>query len=227
MNGKLLIADDDARINELLRDIFTMEGYEVCSAYDGQEVLNLLETERDIDLLLLDIMMPVLDGWDVLRYIKEHFSVKVVVLTALGSEASEVRGLREGADDFVSKPFSRPVLLERVRRLVVQKQEAEDQDFCCGPLCLSQRRGAVFIRGEPLTMTRKEFLLLHFLMSNAGLVMSRDQILESVWDMGFEGDIRVVDSQVKLLRRSLGAYGSVIRTVRGMGYCFDGEVTRT
>ena len=224
MKGKLLIVDDDVRINELLQDIFTMEDYEVVSARNGEEALHILEQDHEIDLLLLDVMMPVLNGWDVLPYIKEHFHTRIILLTALSDEASEVRGFREGADDYVAKPFSRAVLVERVRRLVDEKRMSDQRDLLFQDLRLCQRNCKVFLGEEELRLTNKEYHLLQMLLSNSNIALSREQILDQVWGIGYEGENRVVDSQVKLLRRSLGEYGQNIRTIRGVGYCFDGEV---
>lgn len=224
MNGRLLIVDDDLRINELLQDIFIMEDYEVVSASNGQEALDILEKDNSIDLVLLDVMMPILDGWDVLGYIRERFPVKIIMLTALSSESSEVRGLREGADDYVSKPFRRAVLVERVRRLVRQKRQTDVQELHLGKLCLSQSRCMVFLDGNEVRMTGKEYQLLLYLLKNNNVVLTREQILDSVWGIAFDGESRVVDSQVKMLRRSLGDWSQCIRTVRGVGYCLDGEV---
>ena len=226
MKGKLLIVDDDLRINELLQDIFTMEGYEVTSALNGEKSLEILEQEQNIDLMLLDVMMPVLSGWDVLRYIKERFSVKIIMLTALSNEASEVRGLREGADDYISKPFSRAVLVERVRKLVEQKKHADQLELHFQALRLCQSNCRVFLRDRELRLTNKEYRLLLMFLTNCNQALSREQILDTVWGIGFDGDNRVVDSQIKLLRRSLDDYAQHIRTIRGVGYCFDGQVER-
>lgn len=224
MNGRLLIVDDDLRINELLQDIFTMEEYEVIPAYNGQEALDILEQDDGIDLILLDVMMPVLSGWDVLRYIRQRFRVKIVMLTALSSEANEVRGLREGADDYIAKPFRRAVLVERVRRLVREKRHDDEKDLILGSLCLNQSLCKVFVEGEEVRMTGKEYQLLLYLMRNSNIVLTREQILDAVWGIDFDGESRVVDTQVKMLRRSVGDWSQCIRTVRGVGYCLDGEV---
>ena len=226
MKGKLLIVDDDLRIIELLQDIFTMEEYEVVSALNGEEALAVLEQDQTIDLILLDVMMPVLTGWDVLRYIKERFSVKIILLTALGNENSEVRGLREGADDYIAKPFSRMVLVERVRRLVEQKHQSDQLELHFQKLRLCQSNCRVFLGERELRLTNKEYRLLLMFMTNCNQALSREQILDTVWGISFDGENRVVDSQIKLLRRSLGEYGQHIRTIRGVGYCFDGKVER-
>ena len=226
MKGKILIADDDIRINELLQDIFIMEGYEVVSALDGEQALQILERDKEIDLLILDVMMPVLSGWDVLRYIRERFDIKIVMLTALSNEASEVRGLREGADDYIAKPFSRAVLVERVRRLVEQKTISETRDLVFQDLCLCQSNCRVYVGEQEIRLTNKEYQLLLLFLSNSNIALSREQILDSIWGIDYEGENRVVDTQIKLLRRSLGEYGRYIRTIRGVGYCFDGEVSQ-
>lgn len=226
MSGKILVADDDRKINELLRDILEMEGYEVSSAYDGQETLQMLEYDPHYDLLLLDVMMPKLDGWDVLGYIKEHFDVKVLMLTALDDEFSEVRGLREGADDYVAKPFRRAVLLERVRKLISVKQHSDLVDYCCEELVLSQKNCVLAVRGEVCHITPKEYQLLLLLMKNCNVALSRDVLMERIWGTEYDGGERTLDTHIKMLRRSLGEYGGRIRTIRGIGYCFDGEVVK-
>lgn len=221
-----MIADDDDRVNELLQEIFTMEGYEVAVAYDGEEAIHMLEQDEEIHLLVLDVMMPKLDGWDVLEYVKKTFDVKVLILTALGSEMDEVRGLRAGADDYVSKPFRRAVLLERARRLLNEYRLVQTKDYYCGELCLKQAECKVYIGSEELKLTTKEYQLLQLLVKNNKMVLDRDTILDKIWGVGYDGNDRTVDTHIKMLRHSLGErYNKYIRTVRGVGYCFDGEVS--
>ena len=228
MADKILIADDDDRINELLQEIFTMEGYEVEAAYDGEEAIHILKKENDIHLVVLDVMMPKLNGWDVLAYIKKTFDVKVLILTALGSETDEVRGLRSGADDYVAKPFRRAVLLERVKRLLSEYRLVRDKDFYCGELCLKQSQCKVYIGNEEIKLTTKEYQLLQLLIKNNKVVLGRDTILDKIWGVGYDGNDRTVDTHIKMLRHSLGEpYNKYIRTVRGVGYCFDGDVTES
>ena len=221
---KILIVDDDRRINELLEDIFTMEGYDVLKAFDGEEAIEILDNIDDIDLILLDVMMPKIDGWDLLAYVKSHFDVKVLMLTALGEEDDEVRGIRSGADDFVAKPFKRAVLLERVKRLLSDYKDRNSIDYVCDDLFLSQGECRVYIKGEPVKMTTKEYQLLLYLMKNPRRALSRDAILDKVWGFEYDGNDRTIDTHIKMLRQSLGEYGERIRTIRGMGYSFDGEV---
>lgn len=224
MNGKILIADDDNRVNELLRDIYEMEGYEVLCAYDGEEALGILEKE-EVDLLVLDVMMPELDGWEVLEYVKRQYDTKVLMLTALSDEFSEVRGLRLGADDYVAKPFRRAVLMERSRRLIDERHRKLEQNLHWKGLRICQAERKVYADDAECRLTAKEYQLLLLLMQNYGIVLNREVILEKIWGMAYDKNDRTIDTHIKMLRRSIGEYGSCIRTIRGIGYSFEGEVT--
>ncbi len=226
MGAKILIADDDNRINELLCEIFSMEGYETISAKNGMQVIEYLEQGALVELIILDVMMPGLDGWEVLDYVKEHFDVKVLILTALTGEMDEVRTLQKGADDYVAKPFKRAVLLERAKRLINEWNRVHEQDYICRDLRLSQAECKVYFKGEELKLTVKEYRLLLLLMQNSKIVLSREMILEKVWGIDYEGNDRVIDTHIKMLRQSLGEAGEYIRTVRGVGYSFDDEVVQ-
>lgn len=226
MGAKILIADDDARINDLLCEIFQMEGYETISAKTGTQVINYLEQGEIIELIILDVMMPELDGWEVLDYVKEHFDVKVLMLTALTGEMDEVKTLQKGADDYVAKPFRRAVLLERAKRLIVEWNRAHEQDYICGDLRLSQTERKVYFKEQEFKLTVKEYNLLLLLMQNAKIALTRESILEKVWGIDYDGNDRVIDTHIKMLRQSLGEAGEYIRTVRGIGYSFDDEVER-
>lgn len=221
---KILVVDDDIRINELLEDIFTMEGFEVLRAFDGDEAIEILDNVEDVDLVVLDVMMPKIDGWDMLAYIKSRFDIKVLMLTALSEEDDEVRGIRSGADDFIVKPFKRAVLVERVKRLLSDYKDRNNICYICDDMMLSQSECRVYIKGEPIKMTTKEYQLLLLLMKNPRRALSRDAILDKVWGFEYDGNDRTIDTHVKMLRHSLGDYGERIRTIRGMGYSFDGEV---
>lgn len=221
---KILVVDDDIRINELLEDIFTMEGFEVLRAFDGDEAIEILDNVENIDLVVLDVMMPKIDGWDMLAYIKSRFDIKVLMLTALSEEDDEVRGIRSGADDFIVKPFKRAVLVERVKRLLSGYKDRNNICYICDDMMLSQSECRVYIKGEPVKMTTKEYQLLLLLMKNPRRALSRDTILDKVWGFEYDGNDRTIDTHVKMLRHSLGDYGERIRTIRGMGYSFDGEV---
>jgi DNA-binding response OmpR family regulator len=201
-----------------------MEDFQVYSAMNGQEALDVMEQHPQIDLVVLDIMMPGLSGWDILPYLKENYEACVLMLTALSDSANEVRGLRKGADDYVRKPFSRAVLMERSRRLIRNKHENLKREYCFQELCLDPWSRKVTIGGNHVSLTGREYQLLYLLMSNSNMVMSRDVIIERIWGDEYDVDSRNVDTQIKMLRRSIGKYGEQIRTVRGVGYCFDGEV---
>lgn len=221
---KILVVDDDIRINELLEDILTMEGYEVYKAFDGEEATEILDNVDDINLVLLDIMMPKIDGWDLLAYIKSRYDLKVLMLTALGDEEDEVKGIRSGADDFVVKPFKRGVLLERIKRLLGDIKDKYSTDYVCDDMMLCQRECRAYVKGKPVRLTAKEYQLLLLLMKNPRRALSREFILDKVWGFEFEGNDRTIDTHIKMLRQSLGDCGEKIRTIRGMGYSFDGEV---
>ena len=222
----ILVVDDDLRINELLTDIFTMEGYETMSAFDGEQALKIIEKNgKNIDLIVLDIMMPEFDGWEVLSFVKDNTDCKVLMLTALTDENSEVKAIRSGADDFVVKPFKRGVLLERMKRLLGDIKDKNNVNYVCDNIMLCQRECRVYVGGEPIRLTTKEYQLLLLLMKNPRRAISRETILDKVWGFEYDGNDRTIDTHIKMLRKSLGEYGETIRTIRGMGYSFDGEVT--
>ncbi len=222
--GKILIVDDDKRINELMVDIFTMEGFEAVYAFDGEQAIEVLEKIPEIEVVILDIMMPKIDGWDALAYIKSHFDVKVILLTALEDEEYEVRGIRSGADDYIAKPFKRAVLLERVKRLMSSYRDRTDTKYVSGPLMLIKSECRAYMNGEAVRLTTKEFQLLMLLMKNGRRAMSREEILDKVWGYEYDGNDRTIDTHIKMLRHALGDFGYVIRTIRGTGYSFDAEV---
>lgn len=222
--GKILVVDDDRRINELMVDIFTMEGYETLYAFNGEEAIEILDNVPDVDVVILDIMMPKIDGWDSLAYIKTHYDVKVIMLTALDDEEYEVRGIRSGADDYITKPFKRAVLLERVRRLITTYKERTDTKLVSGPLTLIKSECRAYLDAEPIRLTTKEFQLLMLLMQNSRHALSRETILDKVWGYEYDGNDRTIDTHIKMIRHSLKDYDYVIRTIRGMGYSFDAEV---
>ncbi len=226
MNEKILVVDDDKRINDLLRDIFTIEGYEVVSAFDGEEAICMLENISDISLMILDVMLPEIDGWEVLDYVKKHFDTKVIMLTAITDEYSEAKGIRSGADDYVVKPFKRAALVERAKRLIGYSFDEGTCDLFSEGIRVSQKEMKVYLDNEETKITPKEYQLLLLLMKNSPAVLNRDKILEKVWGFEYDGNDRTIDTHIKMLRQSLGCYGEKIRTVRGTGYSFEGEVRK-
>ncbi len=222
----ILIVDDDLRINELLQDIFTMEGYEVCCAFNGEEALKMLEKNNNIDLIVLDVMMPEFNGWEVLSFVKDNTDCKVLMLTALSDENSEVKAIRSGADDYVAKPFKRAVLLERAKRLIQDRTKEKNMTYKYEGLVLSVKEHKVYIDGKEAKLTAKEFNLLHLLMKNSSIVLTRETILDKIWGYVYDGNDRTIDTHIKMLRHSIGDYSNNIRTVRGVGYSFEGEVKK-
>lgn len=222
MELSILIADDDAVFRELLHDILEQQHYKVIEAGDGQQALDLFFSAADpIDLVILDVMMPHVDGWEALESIREYSDVPVLMLTALGDETHEIKGLQAGADDYITKPFSYDVLLARVGTLLRKTKRDRKMDLSAGRLLVQQLTRRVLVDGEEVPLNRKEFLLLLYLMQNRGLLLERETILSKVWGYDFEGDIRTIDTHVKTLRAKLGACGNYIHTVRGSGYRFE------
>ena len=224
MNNTILIVDDDKKLNGLLEDIFETEGFKVITAYDGEEAVAVLDKNPEIPLIILDVMLPELDGWQVLSYVKEHYDSKVIMLSALSDEYSEAKGLRSGADDYVIKPFKRAALVERVKKLMSGFRKESSSELICEQLRVLQKEMKVLLYGEEIKITPKEYQLLLLFMKNSRIVLERDMILGKIWGVEYCGNDRTIDTHIKMLRQSLGDYGDRIRTVRGVGYCFEGEV---
>lgn len=225
MREKILIADDDYLMRDLLADILEKEEYEVTQAEDGIEALEYIRGRGDFDLVILDIMMPGLGGLEVLEKIRESSKVPVLLLTALGDSKSEVEGFRKGACDYVSKPFHGEVLLARIRAALEFKGERKNtQEYRrYGKLAVDLKGCRVLADGKEAVLTHKEYQLLLYLIENRNIVLTRDQMLERIWGFDYEGDIRTIDTHIKMLRTDLGECGNYIRTVRGIGYSFQPE----
>lgn len=225
MGKKILVADDDVLIRALLRDILEQEGYEVAEAEDGIRALEYYRGHQDLDLIILDILMPGRNGLSVLREIHQNSRIPVIMLTALGTSENELEGFEEGACDYITKPFHAQVLLARVRAALEYKsEEPEERNRCTvGKLTVDLDACSVQAAGAEVELTNKEYQLLVYLMENRNIVLSRNQILERIWGFDYEGDIRTIDTHIKMLRTDLGECGNYIRTVRGMGYVFQWE----
>lgn len=225
MGKKILVADDDFLIRGLLRDILEREGYEVAEAEDGIRALEYYRGHQDLDLIILDILMPGRNGLSVLREIHQNSRIPVIMLTALGTSENELEGFEEGACDYITKPFHAQVLLARVRAALEYKSaETEERNRCTvGKLTVDLDACSVQAAGAEVELTNKEYQLLVYLMENRNIVLSRNQILERIWGFDYEGDIRTIDTHIKMLRTDLGECGNYIRTVRGMGYVFQWE----
>ena len=222
-NSYVLIVDDEFRIRKLLAEFLNREGYKILEAADGEEALDILfETGKKVDLVILDVMMPKYDGWFVLERIREYMTIPVVMLTARSDEYDQLKGFKLGADDYVTKPFSPSVLVARVNKLLSKTvREAKEINFGVIRIDMASRR--VYVNEEEVGLTPKEFELLRYFIDNKGIALSRDKILNAVWNYDYFGDLRTVDTHIKQLRAKLGKYAYYISTVRSVGYRLDIE----
>ncbi len=220
---KILVVDDESRMRKLVRDFLVREGYEVLEAGDGEEALDIFYSDKDISLLVLDVMMPRVDGWEVCREIRRTSKVPIIMLTAKGDEQDELNGFEIGADEYISKPFSPKILVARVTALLRRANKiGEAADISeAGGIVMDKTAHTVSIDGQMIDLSVKEFELLDYFMNNAGIALSRERILDSVWSYDYFGDARTIDTHVKKLRNKLGDKGDYIKTVWGMGYKFE------
>lgn len=224
MAVSLLIADDDDLLRNLVKEVLEDEGYQVYTAADGQETVDIFWEHPEIALVILDIMMPKMDGIEVLQEIRERTDIPVLMLTALGDSSSELSCLRNGASDFVSKPFHYDILVERVKNLLRLTKAQNLEKMELGMLAIDPVAHKVFVQKEEIILNNKEFQLLEFLVNNQNIVLSREKILDRIWGYDYEGDIRTIDTHVKMLRANLKEAGSYIKTIRGVGYSFEVKV---
>ncbi|MBS7238750.1 MAG: response regulator transcription factor [Acetatifactor sp.] len=221
---KILVADDEFRIRKLVRDYLVKSGYEVLEAADGEEAMDLFYSHKDIALLVLDVMMPKLDGWKVCEEVRAVSKVPIIMLTARSEERDELKGFALGVDEYISKPFSLKVLVARISAILrrVGGTEPEEKLSYRG-IEVDRTAHRVFVDGEEIELSYKEFELLCFFMENKGIALSREKILNSVWNFDYYGNARTIDTHVKKLRSKIGPKGDYIRTIWGMGYKFEGE----
>lgn len=219
MGSKILIADDEKRICELLCDFFSASGYETICRYNGNDVVTAFRESKDISLVILDIMMPEKDGWQACREIREMSSVPIIMLSARSEDFDMLAGFENGADEYVTKPFSPTVLVKRAEALIKRSKGLKEQGNKSTGLVIDQNAYTAFLDGNPLDLTLKEFEILCYLVNHGGKVLSRDQLLNAVWGYDFLGDTRTVDSHIARLRLKLGEFGSAkLKTVYGVGY---------
>ncbi len=222
---KIIVADDEELIRSLVCDYLVREGYEAMQANDGEEALSLFEANPDTALVILDIMMPNIDGWEACRKIREKSSVPVIMLTARSQEFDELMGFESGADDYVTKPFSPSVLMKRIAVLLKHETVSVSDVVSLDGLKLDQTAHAVWLENESIMLTLKEYSVLIKLITNLGRVFSREQLLDDIWGYDFYGDVRTVDSHVARLRIKLGEWGAAhIKTIYGMGYKIEETV---
>ena len=223
MADHILVVEDEARIRDIIRDYFTAHGLDCDLARDGEEALDLLR-DHDYDAMLLDVLMPNLDGFSVCRVVRAKSRMPILFLTALGSEEDVLQGYALGADDYVTKPFSLAVLLAKTKAVIRRSRGAGDSETLrCGVIALDLAGRTCTVAGRPVSLTRREYDLLLCLIRNKGQVLSRDQLLDKVWGIDFEGGQRAVDVRIKSLRLALGSAGKQIKTVFKAGYRMEGE----
>lgn len=218
---KILIVDDEARMRKLVKDFLTIKGFRTVEAQDGEQALELFFQQRDIALILLDVMMPKLDGWQVLKEIRKHSTVPIIMLTARGEERDELQGFELGVDEYISKPFSPKILTARVEAILRRSNAISGDVIETGGISIDKGAHQVTIDGVPVELSYKEFELLTYFVENQGLALSREKILNNVWNYDYFGDARTIDTHVKKLRSKLGKKGDYIKTIWGMGYKFE------
>ena len=219
---KIMVVDDETRMRKLLRDFLVKEGFQVIEAEDGAKAIDIFFENKDIDLVLLDVMMPNMDGWEVTKWIRQYSKVPIIMLTAKSEERDELKGFELGVDEYVTKPFSPKILMARVNALLRRTGTVSNGDVIeVGGIVLNKSAHSVTIDGNPIDLSFKEFELLAFFLDNQGIALSREKILNFVWDYDYFGDVRTIDTHVKKLRSKMGEKGNYIKTVWGMGYKFD------
>ena len=219
-NQKILIADDESRLRKLVRDYLTRENYDVIEAADGEEALELFYREPKIDLIILDIMMPKHNGYEVCKEIRQTSKVPILMLTAKGEEADVLQGFDIGADEYITKPFSPRILVARINAVLRRTSDGDGEDgkMDVAGICIDKNAHVVTIDGKEIALSVKEFELLSYFVQNEGIALSRETILNNVWNYDYFGDARTIDTHVKKLRSKLGEKGNLIKTVWGMGY---------
>ena len=224
-NCKILVIDDERRMRKLVRDFLTKKVYEVLEAANGEEAMEIFYEDKDIDLLILDVMMPKMDGWEVCREVRKTSRVPIIMLTAKADERDELLGFELGVDEYVTKPFSPKILVARVEAILRRSNvNTDDGIIRIGDITMNKNAHEVFVGNQPIELSFKEFELLAYFIENQGIALSRERILNNVWNYDYFGDARTIDTHVKKLRNKLGERGGYIKTIWGMGYKF--EVTK-
>ena len=219
---KILVVDDESRMRMLVRDFLVRKDFAVVEAGDGAEAVDVFFENKDIALVILDVMMPKMDGWEVCREIRRHSDVPIIMLTAKADERDELLGFELGVDEYITKPFSPKILVARVEAILRRTNAFGTDDILeAGAIRISRAAYEVTIDGEPVKLSYKEFELLTYFVENQGLALPREKILNNVWNYDYFGDARTIDTHVKKLRSKLGKYGEYITTVRGLGYKFE------
>ena len=222
MNGlKILVVDDEARMRKLVKDFLANKGFYVEEAGDGEEAVDKFFAQKDIALVLLDVMMPKMDGWEVLKTIRKYSQVPVIMLTARSEERDELQGFSLGVDEYISKPFSPKILVARVEAILRRSNASGGDALSVGGILIDKAAHQVTIDGKEVELSFKEFELLSYFVENQGIALSREKILNNVWNYDYFGDASTIDTHVKKLRSKMGDKGDYIKTIWGMGYKFE------
>lgn len=219
---KILVVDDESRMRKLVKDFLTKSGYEVLEAGDGEEAVDLFYKEKDVALIILDVMMPKMDGWQVCREIRQYSKIPVIMLTAKSDERDELLGFELGVDEYISKPFSPKILVARVEAILRRTGVANPgEKLEAGGIVIDKAAHLATLDGRTMELSYKEFELLTYFLENRGIALSREKILNHVWNYDYFGDARTIDTHVKKLRSKMGDKGEFIKTIWGMGYKFE------
>ena len=218
---KVLLADDESRMRKLVKDFLSKKDIMVLEAEDGEQACDIFFSDKDIALVILDVMMPKMDGWQVVREIRQYSKIPIIMLTAKADERDELLGFDLGVDEYITKPFSPKILVARVEAILRRTNAASNDTLEIGGITLDRQAHIVSIDGKPIDLSVKEFELLEFFMTNKGVALSRDKILNNVWNYDYFGDARTIDTHVKKLRAKMGEKGDSIKTISGMGYKFE------
>lgn len=218
---KVLVVDDESRMRKLVKDFLVKKEFTVLEAANGEEALELFFGDKDIALLILDVMMPKMDGWEVCKAIRQYSQTPIIMLTARGEERDELKGFELGVDEYISKPFSPKILVARVEAILRRSNAAASDVIQVGGIDINKAAHEVTIDGTPVELSFKEFELLSYFVDNQGIALSREKILNNVWNYDYFGDARTIDTHVKKLRSKMGSKGEYIKTVWGMGYKFE------
>lgn len=218
---KILVVDDEARMRKLVRDFLQISGFQVIEAEDGEQAVDIFFEQKDIAMVILDVMMPKMDGWETCKAIRQYSQVPIIMLTARSEERDELQGFKLGVDEYISKPFSPKILVARVEAILRRSNAGAGESQEVGGICIDKAAHQVTIDGVPVDLSYKEFELLSYFVENQGLALSREKILNNVWNYDYFGDARTIDTHVKKLRSKMGDKGEYIKTIWGMGYKFE------
>lgn len=219
---KILVVDDETRMRKLIGDFLVSNDFEVVEAKDGEEALKVFYADKNISLVILDVMMPKLDGYETLKEIRKDSKVPVVMLTAKGEENDQLKGFVSGADDYVQKPFSPKILIARINA-ILKRHESGEKSIEYNGIKIDKEAHQVYVDNKPVEFSFKEFELLDYLMENKGIALSREKILNTVWNFDYYGDARTIDTHIKKVRAKLGKKGDMIKTLWGLGYKFEAD----